>query len=175
MTRSQKDQGLIIRKKKLLNGQVLVTILSEQSGKLTLSAFGITKITSKRLSHFEIGNYISFTYTRKGDYLTLGETDLKYAHSGIKEDSERLNTMYRIFFVLNKILPEDEPQEEVLHETLSFFRTLNKEEISNLDQRAYFNKVILYGGFIDDATANAPQFDVVLFIEGLVGEKFVWD
>lgn len=171
MSRVLKDEGLIIRKKKLLNGQVVVTIFSRGSGKLVLSAFGIKKLTSKRLSHFEIGNYISFNYTQKGDYLTLGETELQYGHSDIKSDEDKLNKMFTIFFVLNRILPEEEPENDILKVTLQFFRELNKGNKTRNQLLDYFTHILLLAGFIDDEIQNLSTFDPIQQLENIVGQK----
>ncbi len=171
MTRVQKDEGLIIKKKKLLNGQVMVTIFSLGSGKLVLSAFGIKKLTSKRLSHFEIGNYISFNYTRKGDYLTLGETELQYGHSDIKRDEDKLAVLYKVLFVLNKILPEEEPENSILSITLQFLREMNKDNKTRTKLLDYFSQVLVLGGFIDEETRNLATFDPIHQLENIVGQK----
>lgn len=148
-----------------------MTIFSVKSGKLVLSAFGIKKLTSKRLSHFEIGNYIAFNYTRKGDYLTLGETELQYGHSDIKSNEDKLNKLYAIFFVLNKILPEDEPENNILDATLLFLRELNKNNKTRAQLLDYFSHVLMLGGFIDDETQNLVTFDPIQQLENIVGQK----
>lgn len=150
----------------------MVTIFSQGAGKIVLSAFGIKKLTSKRLSHFEIGNFITFNYLRKGEYLTLGETDLKYGHSEIKGDEDRLAMLYSILFVLNKILPEEEPEDTIFKETLSFLKKINSKKQAISDLEAYLRRILIFGGFIDTETMEQPQFDVIHFTENLIGEKF---
>ena len=171
MSKSYKDEGLIIKKRKLLNGQYLVTIFTQHSGKLTFSAFGVKKLTSRRLSHFEIGNYVSFVYFKKGEYNTLAETELKFGHLAIKESEDRLNVMFLIFNVLNSILPEDEQGVEVLKETLHFLNRLNKTNLTRQDLELFLTHILLIEGFLDQKKIHSRSFDIFSFIEELINRK----
>src|SRR3989338_9538710 len=170
MSRSHKDEGLIIKKRKLLNGQFLITIFTKGSGKLVFSAFGIKKLTSKRLSHFEVGNYIEFIYFKKGDYNTLTETELKYGHMGIKESDEKLPLMYTMFFIINKIVPEDQPDIQMMDIVLSFMKELNKSRLSVQDLDVYITKILLEGGFIDEEKTKSQGYHAIPVVEELIGE-----
>lgn len=171
MPSSHKGSGLVIKKRKLLNGQVMLTIFSKESGKLVMSAFGIKKLTSKRLSHFEVGNYISYTYGEKGDFLTIRETELQYGHTKIKSDDKRLQMMFHVFFILNKLLPENQEEDEVFEETLKFLRKMNKESVSVKEFEAYVAKILLALGYLDPDRLDDPLFDIYKHIESIIGQK----
>ena len=74
--RHGKDRGIVLKKTRLPNQNVSLTIFSEQSGKIFIFAYGIRKITSRRLSHLESGNYISFSFRIQDDRKYLSETEL---------------------------------------------------------------------------------------------------
>lgn len=165
------DEGLVLSKKKIQEYNQLVTIFSKHHGKLGLMSYGTKKITSKRLSHLETGNVISFSWSEKNDYLTLHETELQYAHSSIKEDSDKLDMMYLVFFILNRILPEAEPEEDIYDITLQVLRKLHKTDMTRNEIKEYLRDVLHILGFIDEEQLEDATFDPVLFTEGLINRK----
>lgn len=165
------DQGLVLKKTTLKDTHQLVTLFTKEHGKLVLTAFGTKRLTSKRLSHLETGNVISFSWHEVGEYATLQETDLQYAHSLIKEDAQKLNFMYLIFFVLHKILPENEPETDIYSRTLAFLRKLHSSDTTVHQVERFLQDTLMQLGFLDEKQAHDPDFDVMQFVEGLIGKK----
>ncbi len=165
------DEGLIIRKFTLKESHQQVTLLSKYHGRMTLTAYGSKKLTSKRLSHLETGNVIRFSWREEGGYMTLSETDLMYAHSHIKEDSQKLDYMYLILFILNRILPEDEPETEIYSATLAFFKRLHASQINMQDVEVFLKDILMRLGFMDEEQVADQYFEVIPFVEGLIGRK----
>lgn len=171
MNRHSKDKGIVIKKQKLLNSNYRIVIFSEAKGKLSLFAYGIKKITSRRLSHLETGNYLTFDYYTKDSHASLRETELIYGYSKIKTSEEKLEVMFLIFFILNKILPEDQPEEAIYKMTLEFLKQLNNKEVTVKEIEAFLTTVLELSGFVDPALLNKDTFDVLQFVEELIGQK----
>lgn len=172
MKRHFKDEGLIIKKLPLADEDLLVTVFSSSGAKMTFRGYGVKKLTSRRLSHFEIGNYIHFSYYKKDDRAVLGETELLYGHSKIKQNNHKVNVMFLLFFVLNKILPEDQYEENIFKLTANFLRDLNNHEIFSVYMlKAVFDDILVLSGFITRQKISEPTFDTIAFVEGLIGYK----
>ena len=65
MNRYGKDEGIVLAKKNLLNGNRLVILFTKAHGKIVLTGYGVRKLTSRRLSHLETGNYIRISFHKK--------------------------------------------------------------------------------------------------------------
>lgn len=165
------DEGLVLKKNALKDSHQAVTLLTKEHGKLVLTAFGTKKLTSRRLSHLETGNVVRLSWHENGDFSTLQETDLLYAHSRIKEDAGKLDNLYLVLFVLNKLLPEKVPEENVYDKTLRFLKRMHSEEVVVSDVEDFLQHVLMQLGFLDDSQLADPHFDVMGFVEGLIGRK----
>lgn len=171
MSRTRTDEGLIIKKTSYPGNIVRVVIFTKTTGKQVFFAHGAQKLTSRRISHIEVGNYLKFSSHASDKRLTLGETDMQYAHSGVKKSLEKLSVMYDIFFVLEKLLPEGQVEQEVFVETKNFLKALNKQETNTQVERSYFKKILMQLGYIDIKRYESSAFDEVAFIEELIGKK----
>ena len=166
------DEGLVLKKIVLGERDVLLTLLSKSKGKLTVRAYGVKKITSRRISHLETGNYIRFSLTKYHDKLSLGETELLWGYSQIKDSSHKLELLYLLFVILNKILPEEHHEEQAFTLVLDYLKQLNNNEsvkVGGLD--TMLKSLLMSLGYIDQKTARLPLFNPVSFVEGLVDRK----
>lgn len=166
-----RDEGLILKKTQLKDAHQLISIFTRNHGRLVLTAYGTKKLTSRRLSHLETGNVIAFSWREKGEFLTLQETELKYAHSKIKDDPVGLNVMYDILALIQKIVPEQEPQEKLYSDVLAFFRRMHKGDNSHNAHTAFMTQVLIQGGYVSEEEAGRPTFNPLEFVEDLIGQK----
>lgn len=164
------DEGLVLTKRRLKDHHQRITIFSCNHGKLSLTGYGTKSLTSKRLSHLETGNVVNLSWRETGEYAALHETELQYAHSAIKDHSGRLDMMYLVFFVLNRLLPEKQPEPGVYERVLTFLKQLHKDGATAQDMDALLIDILMQLGFID-ADQLHDGFDAIQFIEGLIGGK----
>lgn len=170
-----RDTGIVIRKRKLQKDHRLITILTQNSGKINVMGYGVRQLLSKRLGHLETGNYVSFTYYKNGDYNTLGETELVWGFSKIKKSGDKLNTLFLLFFILDRIVPESEKDTEIFSKTLGTLRRLNNAHVFAWTEiQHYLNELLLITGFIGPKQASDMSFNTVAFIEGLIDKKIAW-
>lgn len=166
------DYGIVLKKHRLADQHVALNIFSKSSGKVHLTAYGIRRITSRRLSHLETGNYITFSYRNSNGRFFLSETELIFGYSGIKADNDKLQKVYGVLQFLNKILPEGVPELEVFEDTLAFFKKLNNaKNVNKVSDEAYFMSALKKLGYLDAATENSAGFDMYSFIRQLAGLK----
>lgn len=166
------DRGIVLKKHRLPNQNVSLTFFSQASGKIYIFAYGVRSIKSRRLSHLETGNYISISYRNEDGRLYLSETELVYGYSKVKDDSARLQKMYVALQFLQKILPENEPEERIFEETLEYFKQLNnKVELRGAFEEEYLGTCLMLLGYVDVATLRHQNFDVYEFIRQLTNLK----
>lgn len=176
MSHSLSDSGIVLMKKNLIKEDKLIIIFSENQGKIPLIAKGIKSITSKRISHLETGNYIRFSYTRSFGYTTayLNETELIYGYSQIKANASKIQVLYRLVFILNQLLPENQDDQEIFSQTLSFLKILNnRKDILLLDLQNYLKSILIVGGYVNQTQIDDEYFNAETFIEELIQKKII--
>lgn len=172
MNRYLKDEGLIIKKTVLNGSNLLITFFTRNHGKITAVGYGIKSITSRRLSHLETGNYNRFTLYKKNDYYTLSETELMWGFSKIKASQKKLEALFLLLFVLNKILPENQPEDVVFAKTTAFLTNLNNRHAQEKGAlTTLLNEILVISGFNTEDKVEHPSFNPIPFIENLIGQK----
>ena len=168
MSRSVKTEAIVLRKRSLLNKDLLVSLFSESFGKITVVAKGVKKLTSRRAPHLETFNLINTQLHKKGERLYLEGTSLLSGFSELKKDQVKLGSLYRFFFVLERLLPENQKEDIVYNLTKSFIiklsHTTSKYDI--LEQ--YLNRLLKDLGYTK-TDHDTPELEAI--ISDLINEK----
>lgn len=169
MVRISKTKGIILKKRELLNKDRLITIFSEEIGKVNVIAKGIKKITSKRLPHTETANLIKAVLYKKNDRYYLHETELISAFSKIKKHKSKIELLYYFFFILERIIPENEKEPTIYKLTKQFLIDLsNNNEFSQKELTFYLNRLISSAGFLYE---KKTLDQLKPYIEDIINEK----
>lgn len=169
MTRFLKTEALVLKKRNLLNKTVILTLFTEKYGRLNVVAFGIGKITSRRLSYGQTGNLIAALIYKKNDRFYLQETQLISGFSQIKDNPQKINYLYLFFFVLDRLLPENQKEASVYQLTKKFLINLSQSSaVNKLILTKYLNKALILLGYLKDERSFE---EIKFFIEQLLHEK----
>jgi len=170
-----RDSGIVFKKRTLLKENQVITIFTKDAGKIGLFGYGIRTITSKRLSHLETGNFINFSYTKRDSYYHIGETELVWGFSKIRICESKLGLMYTLFFILDKLMPEGQPEPVIFEKTLTILTKLNSRPDFHFSHlKEYICEVLTITGFIDEEKRENALFDPFLFVETLIDRKISW-
>jgi DNA repair protein RecO len=164
MTRHNKSEGIVLVKKNILKDDRLVIIFTKDQGKMVFSARGVRTLMSRRSPHLETGNYIKFNYSSLNNFSHIGETELIYGYSKIKTNKQKLDNLFLILFVLNKILPEDLSEIKVFDLTLEILKKLNNKEIENGKLDEYLCEVLSLLGYLGPEQTDNQTFDVYQYL-----------
>jgi len=102
-----KTEAVVLKKRLLLNQDLLVVLFSESQGKIVVIAKGARKITSKRLPHLETANLINVILNKRKERLYLQESRLISGFSQLKADEKKVTDLYQFFYVIERLLPEN--------------------------------------------------------------------
>lgn len=172
MSRYSKDEGIVLAKKNLLKGNRLIVIFTQQHGKIVLTAYGVRKLTSRRISHLETGNYVRLAFYKKNTYYYLSETDLIYAYSKIKKSGKKLSLLFFFLTILAKILPENQSEQELFAITIAVLKDMNNNSDFNIHTLIpYVTACLQKSGFVNEEQVKNPSFDPIAFVEELIGKK----
>lgn len=169
MLRLLKDEGIILKKTDLLKDDKLFVFFAKNAGKLKILGKGVKKITSRRLPHLDTGNYLRFFYYQKDSFLYLQETELLNNYQVIKSDGKKIKIFLVVLFVLDKILPENQPEPEIFKLTIDFFNVITHSFRLTFFEN-YLKEILLKGGFINDSVKNDKKFSPLKFVENLINQ-----
>ncbi len=166
--KSSKTEAIVLKKKDLLNKDVLISLFSQDLGRLTVFAKGIKKITSRRSPHLQTGNLINIIINHKNDRFYLQESLLISGFSEIKKDENKVKRLYSFLFVLDRLLPELQKEVKVYNLTKNFLIDLSKSSNTELIMVRYLNDTMIRLGYLDK---NVSQIELMSFIEEIINEK----
>lgn len=169
MARQLKTEAIVLKKNHLLNQDMILTLFTQEIGKIGVMAKGIKKITSKRLPHIQTGNLIQAILHDHHNMYFLQNTELISGFTDIKKKEEKIRTLYVFFFILERLLPERQQENDIYILTKSFEIQLanEKKNVYRILNR-FLNKLMQKLGYID----SQKSFDeLLLIIEDLIHEK----
>ena len=123
-----KTQGIVLSSKILPTDDVIYVILTEEKGKMRVYGKGVKKTSSKRRPHLQTGNMISVVLRKSHDTYYLQETTLVSAFSQIKQSSTKLNWLYSLLFMIDRLVPEMEQDQNIYNVLQKFMINLSKQD-----------------------------------------------
>ncbi len=169
MMKVTKTKGFILKKKSLLNKDVLFTVFSEELGKITAIAKGIKKITSRRAPHIQTGNLVEVDFTSHGDTLYLQNSSLISAFSQIRTSEQKTTFLFLFFFILDRILPERQQETMMYQITQSFlFDMARNVDFSKENLTEHLNNLLSQAGYIHGYKSLS---ELIRTVEEVIHEK----
>jgi DNA repair protein RecO len=126
-----KIEGIIIKRRNTGETDKIISVFTKSHGKITFTAKGIRKITSKRSAYLELINHIN-ACVRTGskiDYLSEVETMNTYIN--IKKDIYKIARIYRIFEQIDKLCPINDVQEHTYYQLLELLDYYNSSSMNS--------------------------------------------
>lgn len=166
-SRSIKTEAVVLKKKDLLDKDVLICLFTEQLGQLTVFAKGIKKITSRRSPHLQTGNLVNVLLSHKNNRYFLQESQLVSGFSELKKNSESVKQLYSFLFVLDRLLPEEQKETKIYNLTKNFLIELSKSS-SKAVILGYLTDMMKLMGYLDK---KVGQTELKSLIEEIINEK----
>lgn len=107
-----RTRGIVIKKRDLGEADRIITIFSENFGKLDLLIKGIRKSKKRDQSSTDMLAYSDFTFYKKGDAYILSNIDLMEGFYDLRKDIEKLEIASYIVSVINEVLLPGERKKE---------------------------------------------------------------
>lgn len=162
-------EGFILKKRDYRESDEIITMFTREFGKVRIFAKGIKKITSRRSPHIQTGNYLSCILTKRDDLFFLHETSLRSGLSLVKDYHGSINYLYQFFFILDRLLPEQEPEEQVYQALTAFCKELSfNRQFSQQEMNQYIREILVVLGHGYDETEDSR---IVAFAEKVMQEK----
>ncbi len=149
MSQVHKAEGFVLKKKSLLEKDLVVTLFTAEMGKITAMAKGARSITSRRAAHLQTGNLIKAQLSDFHDISYIQSSELISGFMQVRTD-KKLNALYLFLYILDKLLPEKLEERNIYRITKKFFISLSKEELPVQEiLRNALQKTLLELGYIE--------------------------
>lgn len=149
MSRVTKTEGIVLKKRNLPTQDMIVTIFTQEMGKLRILAKGVKKISSRRLPHLQTGNIINSVIYNSDKKSYLQETSLVSGLSQIKSHSTKMSFIYFYFHLLDRLLPENQQESEIYSVVKHFLIDLSKSAATTPFLEKHLNVLLRKLGYID--------------------------
>ncbi len=145
-------KALVLRTADMGENDKLLTLLSEEKGKLLVSAKGVRSIKSKNMATCQQFSFGEYTVTeRNGGYLYLKESRLLSSFFGVRADIVRLAAAAYILSVTEALAIEGEPDTELLRLTLNSLYLLSEGKRDTALIKAVFElRAMCIEGYLPD-------------------------
>ncbi len=164
----QKVEGFVLKKKSLLEKDIVVTLFTAELGKMTAMAKGARSITSRRAAHLQTGNLIKAQLSDFHDISFIQSSELISGFMQIRTDT-KLNSLYLFLYILDKLLPEKQQEKIIYTITKRFFINLSKGEEKAQDiLHVALQKTLLELGYTE---GNLTLDELIQTVENNIEEK----
>ncbi len=173
MALHKKSEAIVLKKKNLPGQDVIITLFTHTEGKITAVAKGVKKITSRRSPHLQTGNLLHVMLNERKDRYYLQETNLLSGFSAIKTNRDKIVIQYTIFYLLDRILPDRQPEPAVYELTKKFIVDLAKTPIFSKEMvRDYLLRFLKVLGYEKELGSFN---EIIRYIEEIIHEKMPSD
>ena len=138
-------ESLVINKQRRREGDLLITLLTPNYGKINCLAKGAQSLKSRRLGHLEIGTIIKSSLYDKNSFYWLSETESVAAFLKDSSSLSQINLLFYFLEIVNRLLPFDQKQSELYQIVVRGVKSISqnhyvsfiKEEINFLSELGY--------------------------------------
>ncbi|MCS7092925.1 MAG: DNA repair protein RecO [Patescibacteria group bacterium] len=134
-----KVEGFILKKKSLLENDVLSSVFTKERGKIFIIAKGAKKITSRRLSFLETGNFVKLILHSSNGSLFLKEVQLIKHQAFYRLTLSQIRIFYQFLYLLDRLLPENQAEPRIFFILKKFLDELAKIEEKKIGNFFYQN------------------------------------
>lgn len=171
-SRVYKTQGVILARKNVGEADKILTVFTNEYGKLRVIAKGIRRVSSRRSPHLEVFSHVRLIihHSKTMDSITEAETIESFPH--IRRDLSRIGIGYYLCEIVDTLLALHQEHRDVFALLIHALRQLDTNPSSNLPVFAgrISMELLRTLGFVaqgkEPLTAN-----IVSYIEGIAEKR----
>lgn len=170
LQRTFNGEGIILRR--LARGETdrQVVIYSKEHGKIRLIARGVRRINSRRSGHLEPFRIVSFSYRKSRAIDSLSEIMTLQTFESIQVDLVKTGYAFFVCEMIDKIIPENEPSEQVYKLTRKVLQDIDLiSKPVNMAKilTGFVNEILRLQGFLPHTKILTAK-EIVPFIEQVI-------
>ena len=167
------QQAFILKRKNVGESDKVLTLFSKMNGKQRVIAKGIRKITSRRGPHLDIFNEVKITIHKGKTWDMVSEVDTIASRRNAYTTWMRMRAAYIIVEVIDKLLPDNEPQSSLYDQigrALHDLETANDEEASVI-LVSFLNDALIALGYLHEDKRYSDFSEIISYIEQISERK----
>ena len=126
MNETHQTKGIIIGRRDYFEADKILTVFTEDFGKISIKARGVKKIMAKLAGHLELFNYVQLELVQgKNFFIVTGAVQLA-DFSELKNDFSRISLLYYWAELINELSREHIKQPEIMHCFVAFLEMLKR-------------------------------------------------
>ena len=168
MQRQFKTEGIILKRRQLLNKDLLITLNTFEYGKINVMAKGVRDIKSKRLSAILTGNLVDVILYNRFDRYYLQSTHIISLFSSIIKDEKKQKSLFFFLYVLDQLLPEGQKEEKVYNLQKKFMIEIANNGLSNASLIKFANRILALLGYRAESTS---MYELLSTLEEITVKK----
>lgn len=158
MLNSSKVEGIVLSRRNFSEADKIITLFTRQNGKMKVVAKGVRRIKSRRAPHLELFNYVSLVLHKGKGFDTITEAK---TISRVQADLKIAAYLFYLGEVVEKILPEHQPQEEVFNSLVEVIKSPDERKVKD-----FVVKLFWALGYLP--TGQYPKLGVTDFVEQII-------
>lgn len=142
-----KVEGIILKRRNLGEADRILTVFSNQKGKISVLAKGVRRITSRRSGNVELLNRVSMFFHQAKTFLILTEASSIDTFENLKNDLILSTVAFHIMELVDKLTAENQENRIVYEDLVNVLQRLSKNPRQILI-RAFEVKILSNLGFM---------------------------
>lgn len=117
-------EAIILKRRNVGEADRILTLFTKSFGKVRVLARGVRKVSSRRAPHVEVFNRVIATLHKGNAMDTLTEVSPVSSYEAIRSDLHRVGAAYYLCELIDGLLPEQQPHEDVFSLLVDAFDAL---------------------------------------------------
>ena len=157
--RTYKIEGIVLKRRNLGEADRVLTVLSKESGKISVKAPGVRRIPSRRSSHVELLNHSVFTlYGSSKSFMPIvTEAQTLESFSPIKNNLNKIGYAYYICELINGLCADNQENRNVFFHLKSTLSNLSTTSDAKSLVKKFERDLLAQLGFWSEAKLLASQ------------------
>jgi len=140
--RTYSDEGFVLARRTYGEADRILSVYSQNHGRLSLMAKGVRKMASRKRGHIEVFNLIRFSAAHGRGIDILTEAEISENYSGVRHDLKKVALAYFFMEVVGRTTRENEKHQE-LFDLIKIYLARLKGELRLKSLRKSFIKDVL--------------------------------
>lgn len=147
--RTYTSQGLVLKRVKVGETDVIVTLLTQERGKLVCRAKGVRTLKSTKRSALQPGNLVRFHWLETKSLPLLTQALMEEDCSLMESTLTRMRQLSQFLELCERLFIENELESKIFNQIIKLRRHITHNRLGSSEVRTTFRSIITQLGFQD--------------------------
>jgi DNA repair protein RecO (recombination protein O) len=147
ISRSYSDEGLVLARRNYGEADRILSLYTQNHGRISVIAKGIRRLSSKKRGHLEVFSHFKFQVARGRNLDILTEAEIINNFSGVRKSLAKASLAFYFMEVIGRTTREGEPHREVFDLILKYLQETNRKKNLKSIRLDFILKLLTVLGF----------------------------